>query len=1126
MHRHAEELTERFYGWEIHGRGWIAYPYRVALEPPYSPLELSQVPQRRIDDARQHTWFSALVERITTPRLPPAEEEEVEEVLPARVEAPERLAEYGIILPEGARVTPEVVSRWIQTLTPCGPLSFEIAGNRDGVSVALAGESADLGIASQSLSSLLPEAEIGEVAESLPERWESSSGEVFSVVECGLSREFMIPLALLRSFSPDPLSPVIGVLGALPSTSFGVLQLLFEHVRAPWRDAMLSAVTTSSGKPFFADAPEITKLAGEKARSPLLAAVIRIGAKAETEGEVFELLRALLGGLSQAGSADGNELIPLSGEPEVLEADLLERATHRPGMLLSSGELLGLLHPPSESVASPALLRSVSRSKQVPDSLMEDGLYLGENLHRGETRPVRIPTEARLRHCHVVGASGTGKSTLLVRMILEDIRAGRGVAVVDPHGDLVDAVVARMPREREGDVVLFDPADPQYVVGWNILGASSELERELLASDLVGVFRRLSTSWGDQMTTVLSNAVLAFLDSRQGGTLLDLRRFLVDGAFRKAFLGTLRDSHLQSFWETEFPLLVGRKPQAPILTRLDTFLRSRRIRDLVTVRNGLNFRELVDSGKILLARLSQGAIGVENAALLGSLLVSKIHQVTLSRQEVAERDRRPFFLYVDEFHEMATPSMATLFSGMRKFGLGLIVAHQDLYQLHGKAPDVERAVLANAHTRICFRLGEQDAHALGKGMGFFTADDLMGLRIGEAICRVGSRDADFNLKTQILDEIPREEAAERRERIRGRSGERFGVRRDAEVEQEPIITSPPEDSAPLKETPVKPRVVSSSDEEMGREAEAKPQFDKETLDFLEHVALEPFLTVRERNEALGLSAWKGQQLKEQLIGEGLAREVAVNPGGRGQRFKLLELTSRGREMLHDLGVTPATGHGRGGVAHQWWVRHITEWLDGEGVEAHIEDESKGARVDIRIPLRRGDIAVEVEMGEGHVEENLRKDTEAGYKTILTLLPDPESLERILEKLGEQTEGIHVAELRDYEAVLARLLTPSSLRRANQDQEPRRRVRRRRSSPAPQKARPMAMVTFEDPGAYTTPLAAEYLGLSPATLETMRVRGGGPVFVKLGRRVVYRREDLDSWLEERRRTSTSDAGEGV
>ena len=245
---------------------------------------------------------------------------------------------------------------------------------------------------------------------------------------------------------------------------------------------MLAAVTTSSGKPFFADAPEITKQAGEKARSPILAVVIRIAAKAEGEGEVFEMLRALLGGLSQIGSADGNELIPLSGEPEVLEADLLERATHRPGMLLSSSELLGLLHPPSESVVSPALLRSISRSKLVPESLTESGLYLGENLHRGETRPVRLPTEARLRHCHVVGASGTGKSTLMVRMILEDIRAGRGVAVLDPHGDLVDAVVARMPREREGDVVLFDPADPEYVVGWNILGASSELERELLAS--------------------------------------------------------------------------------------------------------------------------------------------------------------------------------------------------------------------------------------------------------------------------------------------------------------------------------------------------------------------------------------------------------------------------------------------------------------------------------------------------------------------------------------------------------------------------------------------------------------------------------------------------------------------
>src|SRR5690606_18680663 len=188
--------------------------------------------------------------------------------------------------------------------------------------------------------------------------------------------------------------------------------------------------------------------------------------------------------------------------------------------------------------------------------------------------------------------------------------------VLDPHGDLVDDVLARLPEERIPDAVLFDPSDPEAVVGWNVLSAESEAERQLLASDLVAVFRRLSTSWGDQMTAVLANATLAFLDSPRGGTLLDLRRFLVEPGFRAEYLKSIGDPHLRGFWTTEFPMLVGRRPQAPILTRLDTMLRHRLVRDVLAMETGhLDFRALIEEKRVFLARLAQGAIGRENAAL-------------------------------------------------------------------------------------------------------------------------------------------------------------------------------------------------------------------------------------------------------------------------------------------------------------------------------------------------------------------------------------------------------------------------------------------------------------------------------------------------------------------------------
>lgn len=1122
----VEERTLHWYSWEIAGRGWNAYPYPVALEPPFRPFVWYESPRREaIDDGRRHTWLSSLVEGFAkreepTPEPLPQVEEEVE---PEPAAPPDDLAEYRVILPPEERVSVEAASRWLLTLSTCGALSFEVVGSHGEVSIQLAGERSDAQAALDSLQSFFPEAQIEEVPESLLGLWDNAPGPWYSVVEFGLARECVLPLERFSRFSPDPLTPVIGALGTLRGGELGVLQVLFEPVRAPWREHLLRSVTTPYGEPFFADAPEITKAAREKVASPLFAAVVRVAASASSRDATWEVLRRLVGALSQFGSADGNELLPVFGDAPTLRDDLLSRTTHRSGMLLSAAELVGLVHPPSENVTVPSLVRRVARTKQAPESLQGEGLRLGENVHRGESVDVRLPEDARMRHVHVIGASGTGKSTLLVQMVLDDLDAGHGVGVLDPHGDLVDAILARLPEGREDDLVLFDPSDDEHLVGWNILGARSELERELLASDLVAVFRRLSTSWGDQMTAVLSNAVLCFLDSDRGGTLLDLRRFLVDDRFRREFLETVRDEHLRSWWEYEFGLLVGRKPQAPILTRLDTFLRSKRIRELVTVRDGLDFRAVVDDGRIFLAKLAQGAIGVENAALLGSLLVSKIHQVTLTRQEQDESRRRPFYLYLDEFHEMATPSMATLFSGVRKYRLGLTVAHQDLYQLHGKVPEVERAVLANAHTRICFRVGDEDARSLERGFAYFAADDLMALRTGEAICRVGSRETDFNLLTERLDELDPDDARDRRDFLRRLSGERWGANRtEVRTEQEPARaareaeagkpTREEERAAPEERTTAPPRPA--------QEPPTQPQLDKLSLDYLTLAAREPFLSTRERNRALGLSAWKGHQVKGALIRDGLALEIAVNPGGRGERFKLLELSSAGRSLLASFGVAPETGHGRGGVAHQWWTARFATWLEAQGVSAQVEDESKGARVDLAVRITGKDIAIEIEMGDGHALENIRKDLAAGYTEVVSFLDDPDAVERLrsraLRDLGEErARSVRIEEFREHEAVLASLLDSAPpIRAPYQKREPRARGRRTpRQAPPKVALQPVSPALLES-GAFTTPVAAEYLGLSPATLETMRSRGGGPPFVKLGRRVVYRQQDLDAWVAER------------
>lgn len=778
MIRAVEERTRHFYAWERRGRGWGSYPYPVRLEPPFVPFRHLKHSAPSVDDGRYETPLSRLLERVFgKPDAPaPAPAPEIRDPVPEPYEDDEDRSELVLVPPRDLSVTPVLSHAWLKSLSSLqAPASFELVGAHSRVSVFLSAQSADMPLVSSQLRAFFPAVEMEEREDLLLEAWEAGEEGVFSVVEFGLAREFMLPLGEPKSFSPDPLTAIVAALCEAGRGEVAVLQVLFEGVSAPWPESILRSVLTPSGEAFFANAHR----AREKVSAPLFAVAVRAAVRAASEERLWTLLRGI--GAALSGSTGGeNELIPLGGG-DLAErlGDVIFRTTHRPGFLLSLPELATLVHLPGSSVEG--LVRETVRTKALPLEAQGKGIFLGYNRDRRKESEARLSVDARMRHVHVVGASGSGKSTLLVSMILQDIAAGHGVGVIDPHGDLIDEVMGHMPENRAGDVILFDPADPDYAVGWNILSAHSEAEKEMLASDLVAVFRRLSTSWGDQMTAVLSHAILAFLESEQGGTLSDLRRFLVDQGFRRSFLDTVRDPHARDFWTTEFPLLKG-SPQASILTRLDTLLRSRLVRGVVTAREKpLDFRRVVDDGRIVLARLSQGAIGEENAALLGSLVVSKLHQVCLLRQDQKERERRPFFLYLDEFHNLATPSMASLFSGARKYRLGVTVAHQDLYQLKSTVPEVERAVLANAYTRICFALGDEDARTLGQGFSFFTADDLGNLGVGEAIVRIGRKETDFNLRTVPIEHGDERAFEARCRDIRKRSLREWGTLRSEDT---------------------------------------------------------------------------------------------------------------------------------------------------------------------------------------------------------------------------------------------------------------------------------------------------------------------------------------------------------
>src|SRR5664280_69338 len=544
-----EQLSEQFYKWELRGRGWTVYEEPVYPEPPFVPFAGHHLPEEPIvDDGRRPTFLSSLVQGLsrklgpTPPPLAPADlESEPEPESLVR----EPLVEFHASLPDKLDISKEAFEQFFLNLSLCRePIAFELIGSHKKVSAQFVAAESDAPLLRRQLQAYFPEAVFVPHKGALEQAWDASQGDEALAVEFGLKHEFMLPLASGRL---DPFIGIVGALAELQPGELGLFQVLFQPVQNPWADSIINSVSHADGKPYFVNSPELADAAENKVARPLYAAVVRILLRAKEFDRMVQLARDLAGSLRVFAHPNGNELIPLHNDDYPFEEhidDVLRRQTHRTGMLLNSDELNGFVHLPSTAVRSPVFQRQTTKTKAAPAIVRQHGLLLGTNDHAGETIEVRLSAEQRTRHTHIIGASGTGKSTLLFNLIRQDIENGEGIAVLDPHGDLIDRICGIIPAERIDDVVLLDPADESHSVGFNILSAHSNLEKNLLASDLIAVFQRLSSTWGDQMNRVLQNAILAFLESDRHGTIADLRRFLIEPPFRNEFLKSVKDSEI------------------------------------------------------------------------------------------------------------------------------------------------------------------------------------------------------------------------------------------------------------------------------------------------------------------------------------------------------------------------------------------------------------------------------------------------------------------------------------------------------------------------------------------------------------------------------------------------------
>ncbi|MFA7286983.1 MAG: CxxC-x17-CxxC domain-containing protein [Patescibacteria group bacterium] len=358
-----------------------------------------------------------------------------------------------------------------------------------------------------------------------------------------------------------------------------------------------------------------------------------------------------------------------------------------------------------------------------------DITFFAETNYRDQCRLFGIKRDDRRRHMYIIGKTGMGKSELLKQMVYSDIIGGNGLAIIDPHGELAEAALDLIPSNRVNDVIYVNPADLDFPIAFNILETVNPAVKHLVASGLVGVFKKIwADSWGPRLEYVLRNAILALLDY-PGSTLLGVLRILTDKTYRKRVIEKIQDPVVRSFWVDEYSKYPDRfqaEAIAPIQNKVGQFLSNSLIRNVVgQVKSSIDIRDVMDNRKILILNLSKGRIGEDTSALLGAMMITQIQLAAMARIDIPESERKDFYLYVDEFQNFATESFANILSEARKYRLNLIIAHQYIEQLDEK---VTAAVFGNVGTIVCFRVGATDAEVLVKEFTpYFTEEDLVNL---------------------------------------------------------------------------------------------------------------------------------------------------------------------------------------------------------------------------------------------------------------------------------------------------------------------------------------------------------------------------------------------------------------
>ena len=481
--------------------------------------------------------------------------------------------------------------------------------------------------------------------------------------------------------------------------------------------------------------------------------VIRLVAVSNTHEKADALLHSMQSAFAQYGTTDNNTLNYVTRFKGNLVHHFLMRDMRRllrfRRMILCPEELASLFHLPNIRYnRAPTINWQNYKIAPPPANIPEEGILLGHNIYRGVKKEIRMKNEDRFRHFYVIGQTGTGKSSVLQVMIRQDLQNGKGLCVVDPHGQLIDDVLPFIPRERADDVIYFNPADLERPLGLNLLEAETPEERDLVAMDAMNMMIKLFDEeiFGPRIQDYFRNGCLTLMEYKDGGCLTDMVRLFTDDDFQYERTKDLKNPIVKSFWDQQMAKTGAREKQEMIpyfAAKFGQFVTNGMMRNIIgQTHSAFDFGEVMSSGKILLMNLSKGETGDINSKLLGMIIVSKLQVAALRRQKLSKEARKDFFLYIDEFQNYVTDSIEVILSEARKYRLGLAMAHQYLAQLEadgkkGKGVNLKDAVFGNVGTIMAYKIGAQDAEYMAKEMApVFSDQDLINIDKYKAVMKL------------------------------------------------------------------------------------------------------------------------------------------------------------------------------------------------------------------------------------------------------------------------------------------------------------------------------------------------------------------------------------------------------